>query len=172
MHRASGRRSSLGMLTLIFLRFTWLEKMTCVINSGSDAMLEVSQINSDRDPLCHCFSSVEQRNISLTMTTRLLLLVPRGTLYLLLPVFFILPLFAQSQTDVNHQDSLGETELMHVARAGDATRVNALIAAGADVNLTSKNGFTALLGAAVGGNVEVAQALIQAGANMNATETH
>src|SRR5215469_16568496 len=106
------------------------------------------------------------------MTTRLLLFVPRGTVYLLLPVFFILPLFAQPQSDVNHQDSLGETELMHVARAGDATRVNALIAAGADVNLTSKTGFTALLGAAVGGNVEVAQALIQAGANLNATETH
>src|SRR5215469_3505458 len=172
MHRASGRRSSRGMPTLI-IPLHLLEKITCVINSGSDAaLLEVSQINSDRDPLCHCFSSVEQRNISLAMTTRLLLLVPRGTLYLLLPVFVILPLFAQSQTDVNHQDSLGETELMHVARAGDATRVNALIAAGADVNLTSKSGFTALLGAAVGGNVEVAQALIQAGANMNATETH
>lgn len=103
------------------------------------------------------------------MTARLL---PLGLKASLLSLFFVLRLFAQSQTDVNHQDYFGVTELMHAARAGDATRVKALIVAGANVNLTSKTGWTPLLGAAVGGDVEVARELIQAGANLNATETH
>jgi hypothetical protein len=116
---------------------------------------------------CHCFISVEQHNISLTMTTRLLLLVARASLYLLLPVFFILLLFAQSQTEVNHQDYIGKTELMHVAKAGDATRVEALITAGADVNLTSKTGRTPLIYAIPWRRTQVAEALIQAGADLN-----
>ena len=56
---------------------------------------------------------------------------------------------------------------MHVAKAGDATRVEALITAGADVNLTSKTGRTPLIYAIPWRRTQVAEALIQAGADLN-----
>ena len=54
--------------------------------------------------------------------------------------------------DVNTQDEMGYSPLMHAAEEGYEKCVQILIEAGADVNLTDDTGFAALIGAASHGH--------------------
>lgn len=58
--------------------------------------------------------------------------------------------------------------LLGAAGAGDAARVESLLAAGADVNATSESGETALIRAASKGRLDVVRVLLAAGADANA----
>ena len=73
--------------------------------------------------------------------------------------------------DVNTQDKMGYSPLMHASEEGYEKCVQILIRAGADVNLTDDTGYTALIAAAGHGNDICVHMLINAGADVNALVT-
>lgn len=62
--------------------------------------------------------------------------------------------------DINHQDSLGYSAVMHATCKGSERVLRFLCAKGASTNLVSKQGCTALVMAARDDNLEVARALM------------
>jgi len=62
----------------------------------------------------------------------------------------------------------GTTPLLAAVRAGDATRVAALIKSGADVNASNKYGVSPLFEAAEAGQGAIVELLVKAGADVNA----
>jgi uncharacterized protein len=60
--------------------------------------------------------------------------------------------------------------LLHATEAGDLSRVQALLAAGADCDGRNADGATALMLAAHVGRLDVVRALVEAGADVNATD--
>lgn len=61
-------------------------------------------------------------------------------------------------------------ELLGAIVAGDAGKVEALLASGADANARDSEGVTALMLAANAGNLEMVKALLAAGADVSATD--
>jgi ankyrin repeat protein len=70
--------------------------------------------------------------------------------------------FAVAQTKATLDD------LIDASKAGEVSRVETLLAAGAEVNGKGANGVTPLFGAAVSGHLDVVKALLAAGADVNA----
>src|SRR5207302_11156676 len=62
------------------------------------------------------------------------------------------------------------TPLVLAARAGNASVIPALVAAGADVNSKTSNGTTPLMLAATSGSVDAVNALLDTGADLKAIE--
>lgn len=59
-------------------------------------------------------------------------------------------------------------KLLRAAEAGDATRIEALLANGVDINSRDKRGFTPLMYAAANDRVETIAFLVRRGADLNA----
>ena len=70
--------------------------------------------------------------------------------------------------DVNYQDDLSRTSLMHASRNGHTEVVRMLLNAGADVNAKDHNGETSLMDASRNGRTEIVRMLINAGADVDA----
>ena len=101
------------------------------------------------------------------MMTRLLLRPAAGVLALLVSAA---PAAPQSAT-VNAAEADGTTALHWAVRAGDATKVRALLAKGADASARNRYGVTPLSLAAVNGDAPLIRALLVAGADPNTTVT-
>ena len=79
-------------------------------------------------------------------------------------------LLMKAGSDVNVQNSNGNTALMEAAGGGHTAMVELLLKAGADVNAKNKFGGTALMWAAGFGHTAMVERLLKAGADSRATD--
>src|SRR5688572_7401787 len=95
-------------------------------------------------------------------------IIDRPTLVVGLVATFLL---VTAGTDLSaHEVGSDQAAFMKAAEAGDVSKLNRLLSAGAAVNVANKSGVTALMFAAASGHAEATAVLLKAGAYVNARE--
>ena len=131
---------------------------TCVDTASRLRTDSPIELGDERTPQC----SVESRNIFIQAETGGLDMGVGGTE----PNLSFDMLRGGWNVNAAHRD--GDTALVHAARGGNSTYVEALIyRAGADVNIITRTGTTALMEAIKGAHWACVKILIEAGADVN-----